>query len=509
MNAVRTIRHHVDWRAEVQPGRAYLLAPETGRVLTYAELRDKSRSLTGFLLSLGLRKGDKVSFMLHNGYQAARLLLGAMYGGFVVQPINLLSQRSQLEYVLRHSDTRAVFAADEYRERLDAALAGIEREIHVVPTDVDAPDAFDAAPPTATDLPPLGEDDDALLMYTSGTTGMPKGCLLSQRNCVAGGEFTSAAHRLDASDRVLCALPLYHINGQIVTAVAPLVHGGSVVMPHRFSASGYWELVSEHGCTWINVVPTIIAYLLNGADPRSRGLSLGQVRFCRSASAPLPPEQHRAFERRFGIGIIETFGMTETAAPCFTNPYERERRKVGSPGTAFGNEAKIVDAASGAALPPGKPGEIMVRGDNVMKGYYKDPENSARTLEPDGWMHTGDLGFMDADGFVFVTGRIKELIIKGGENIAPREIDEALLKHPAVLEAAAVGIPDAHYGQEILAAVVLKAGAHCAVAELIEFCERDLGRYKTPKEILLVQELPKGPSGKVQRLKLLELVADA
>ena len=508
MSALRTLRHHVDRRAESQPQRPYLLAPETGRILTYVELRRKSRSLSAFLLDLGLRKGDTVSFMLHNGYQAARLLIGAMYGGFVVQPINLLSQRSQLEYVLRHSDTRVVFVAGEYRERLDAALAAVGRDIRVVPIDVDATDAVDPPPVAADALPAVSEDDAALLMYTSGTTGTPKGCLLSHRNCVAGGEFTSAAHRLQESDRVLCALPLYHINGQIVTAVAPLVHGGSVVMPHRFSASSYWELVSGYRCTWINVVPTIIAYLLNGEDPRSRGLAIEQVRFCRSASAPLPPEQHRAFEQRFGIGVIETFGMTETAAPCFTNPYAADQRKIGSPGTAYGNDAKVVDPASGAALPPGQAGELMVRGDNVMKGYYKDPENTARTLEPDGWMHTGDLGYLDADGFVFVTGRIKELIIKGGENIAPREIDEALLRHPAVLEAAAVGIPDPHYGQEILAAVVLKPGADCAAAELKAFCERDLGRYKTPKEIRLVRELPKGPSGKVQRLKLLELVPD-
>ena len=506
---MRTIRHHVDSRAEIAPGSPYIIAPETGRTLTYAELQNKSQALTRFLSSRGLAKGDKVSFMLHNGYQAARLLIGAMYGGFVVQPINLLSQRSQLEYVLRHSDTRVVFVADEYRGRLDEALGAIDRTVHVVPTDADAAELFDESGLAPSALPPIAEDDDALLMYTSGTTGMPKGCLLSHRNCVAGGEFTSAAHRLSEADRVLCALPLYHINGQIVTAVAPLVHGGSVVMPHRFSASNYWQLVSQYRCTWINVVPTIIAYLLNGIDPRSQGLSIEQVRFCRSASAPLPPEQHRAFERRFGIGIIETFGMTETAAPCFTNPYEPGKRKIGSPGTAFGNEARIVDASSGAPLAPGETGEIMVRGDNVMKGYYKDPENTVRTLEPDGWMHSGDVGYMDADGFVFVTGRIKELIIKGGENIAPREIDEALLKHPAVLEAAAVGVPDAHYGQEILAAVVLKPGSDCAAAELKAFCERELGRYKTPKEIRLVPELPKGPSGKVQRLKLLELVPQA
>jgi long-chain acyl-CoA synthetase len=343
-----------------------------------------------------------------------------------------------------------------------------------------------------------------LLMYTSGTTGKPKGCVLSNRSVVAGAQFTSSAHQLNAQDRVLCALPLYHINGQIVTTVAPLVHGGSVVMPRRFSASHYWELVAKHQCTWINVVPTIIAYLLNGDDPRDRGLDISGVKFCRSASAPLPPEQHRAFEKKFGIGVIETFGMTETNAPCFTNPYEREKRKLGSPGQAFGNEGKVIDPATGRDLPAGQVGELMVRGDNVMKGYYKDPENTAATLQPDGWMHTGDLGYMDADGFVFVTGRIKELIIKGGENIAPREIDEALLKHPAVLEAAAVGMPDAHYGQEIMACVVLKPGERCSVDELYDFSLRELGKYKTPKLIRLVDTLPKGPSGKVQRLKLLE-----
>jgi long-chain acyl-CoA synthetase len=284
----------------------------------------------------------------------------------------------------------------------------------------------------------------------------------------------------------MCALPLYHINGQIVTAVAPIVHGGSVVMPHRFSVSNYWDTVVQFKCTWINVVPTIIAYLLNAPDPRERGLDISSIKFCRSASAPLPPELHRAFEAKFGISIIETFGMTETNAPCFTNPYDRLKRKIGSPGRAYGNSARIIDPITGESLPAGAVGEIMVRGDNVMKGYYKD------------------LGYMDRDDFVFVTGRIKELIIKGGENIAPREIDEALLKHPAVLEAAAVGIPDVHYGQEIMACVVLKPGECCSLDELYAFSQQQLGKYKMPKLIKLVRTLPKGPSGKVQRLKLLE-----
>ena len=500
----RTIRRHIDERAARQPEHPYLIAPESGRMLTFAHLQRQSIALTHYLLQLGLCKGDTVSFMAHNGYQTARLFLGAMYGGFVVQPINLLAQGAQLAYVLDHSDTRAVFVAAEYRQRLDAVLSTIARHIHVVVIDVDAETFFDESTVAPQMLPTIAEDDDALLMYTSGTTGKPKGCVLTHRNCVAGGEFTSAAHHLSESDRVLCALPLYHINGQIVTAVAPLVHGGTVVMPHRFSASGYWDLVAGYRCTWINVVPTIIAYLLNGASPSERGLAIDQVRFCRSASAPLAPEQHVAFEQRFGIGIIETFGMTETAAPCFTNPYEPGQRKLGSPGRAFGNEAKIIDPVSGQTLGPNQPGEMMVRGDNVMRCYYKDPLNTVATLEPDGWLHTGDIGYLDADGFVFVTGRIKELIIKGGENIAPREIDEALLKHPAVLEAAAVGMPDPAYGQEIMAAVVLKPGAVVAIEELRDFCFRELGGYKTPKVIRLFPELPKGPSGKVQRLKLLE-----
>jgi len=210
---------------------------------------------------------------------------------------------------------------------------------------------------------------------------------------------------------------------------------------------------------------------------------------------------HRAFEDRFGIGIVETMGLTETAAPCFSNPIDPAKRRIGSPGRAVGNEAKVVDA-DGRTLAPGIAGEIMVRGPNVMKGYYKAPEATAKALEVDGWLHSGDLGYVDEDGYFFVTGRLKELIIKGGENIAPREIDEALLKHPAVLEAAAVGVPDEHYGQEIFAGIVLKPGSHCSEDDLRVFCERELGPFKTPRSFRFLNELPKGPSGKVQRLKL-------
>jgi acyl-CoA synthetase (AMP-forming)/AMP-acid ligase II len=321
---------------------------------------------------------------------------------------------------------------------------------------------------------------------------------------VAGGQYTTIAHGLTPEDRALCSLPLYHINGEVVTSVTPLVSGGSVVMPHKFSTSNFWEFISEYACTWFSVVPTIISYLCSATDVEGKEHRLDQLRFGRSASSALPPSLHKAFEEKFGVPIIETMGLTETAAPVFSNPMDPDKRKYGSPGVAVGNEAKIVDK-DGNEVPQGTQGEIMIRGDNVMKEYYKAPDKTAEALDPDGWFHTGDLGYMDEEGFVFVTGRIKELIIKAGENIAPREIDEVMYKHPAVLDAAAVGIPDEEYGEDILCCCVLKPDCSCTEEELMEHCMEHLGKFKTPKVIKVMQDLPKGPSGKIQRLKLREL----
>ena len=496
-----TIRDHVDQQAAKQPDRPYLIAPEPGLTLNYADLQEASRRLTRFLLSEGIEPGAKVGLLMQNGFQTCRLFIGVMYGGFCVTPLNLLAHATQLEYVVEHSEVGVVFVAKDQLERLQAAVSKLGRQVRLIVCDVDE---HEFIPPQGPELalPEVAEEDVALMMYTSGTTGKPKGVLLSNRAVVSGGHFVSTAHALGPDDRVMGSLPLYHINGQIVTAVAPLVHGGSIVMPHRFSVSSFWASVERYGCTWINLVPTMISYLLNSPSPLEQGVDTGSIRFCRCASAPLPPAQHRAFEEKFRIGVIETMGLTETAAPCFTNPLEPARRKIGSPGQAFGNEAKIVDA-DGKELPSGTIGEILVRGPNIMTGYFKNPEETAKVLSPDGWLKTGDLGYLGEDGFVFVTGRIKELIIKGGENIAPREIDEALLKHPDVLEAAAVGIPDEHYGQEILACIVLKEGREPDEQELRSFCIAELGSFKTPKSIRFMDELPRGPSGKIQRLKLL------
>jgi len=503
---IPTIRSFIDERAKQEPNKVYLAAPGARLTLTYGQLREDSLNLGKHLIKLGLQKGDKVSFMLGNGYQTTKIFLSTMYAGFVISPLNLMAQPSQLEYVLDHSDTKLVFFSADQKIKLKKAIEKVNREIRLIQIDNDAEAIF----PVAKDLfnltlPKVLEGDDAVLLYTSGTTGVPKGVLLSHKNMVAGGNYTTQAHELTPADRALCSLPLYHINGQVVTAVAPLISGGSVVMPHRFSASNFWGLISEYRCTWFSVVPTIISYLTSAADPGSKSLKLDQLRFGRSASSALPPALHKAFEEKFNVSIVETMGLTETAAPIFSNPMDPGKRKYGSAGVAVGNTVKIIDQ-EGTEVPPGIRGEIMIRGDNVMKGYYKAPDLTAKAIESDGWLHTRDLGYMDVDGFVFVKGRIKELIIKGGENISPQEIDEALYRHPAVLEAAAVGIPDEHYGEEIMGAVVLKQDCSVSEEELRSHCLKHLGRFKTPKMIKLVDYLPKGPSGKIQRLKIPAMV---
>jgi len=453
---------------------------------------------------MGMKKGDTVSLMMPNGYQTTKLFLGIMYAGMTVSPLNLHAQPAHLEYVLDHSDANVVFVDKSESDRLNTAIRKVKRDIRVSVIDIDQPALFSSNDTTDTRLPDVGEQDSALLLYTSGTTGRPKGVVLTHGNMVAGGEYTTGAHRLTSEDRALCSLPLYHINAEVVSAVAPLIRGGSVVVPHRFSVTDFWELLSTYRCTWFSVVPTIISYLVSGGEIKDRDYRLQQVRFGRSASDALPPSLHTAFEKKFGMPIIETMGLTETAGPVFSNPVEKEKRKYGSPGQAVGNRAKVVDR-NGNEVSPGTVGEIMIKGDNVMKTYYKAKRIADEAMEPDGWLHTGDMGYVDEDGFYFITGRLKELIIKGGENIAPREIDEALYRHPSVLEAAAVGIPDKHYGEEILAGVALRPGTTCTEADLLKHCKKHLGDYKMPKSIKFLPDLPKGPSGKIQRLRLREL----
>ncbi|MEY4364176.1 MAG: hypothetical protein RLZZ24_1528 [Pseudomonadota bacterium] len=499
---MNTVRALIERAAQQRPDAIYALATEHAAQLSFRALLTSCKRMAGLLDAHGVAPGDTVSLIMPNGLATLRVLLGAMWAGRCVNPINLLSQPDQMRYVLAHSNCRLVFVSPDWESKVRGLLESMDRPVRVVVVDADAIQL--PGEDQEVDAPAPSEDALGLLMYTSGTTGKPKGVMLTHANLVANAHAIAQEHELGEHDRVLGVLPLYHINAFLVTMLTPLASMGSVAMAPKFSAVRFWAQVQEKGCTWLNVVPTIVSYLLEGPAPDAQVLK--PIRFCRSASSALPPEHLQGFENKFGIGVIETMGLTETAAPSFSNPLERSQRKLGSVGRASGCEARVIDASL-SPVPDGTTGEIAIRGPNVMKGYYLNPEATAATFTPDGWLRTGDLGHRDADGFFFVTGRIKELIIKGGENISPREIDEALLQHPAVLEAAVVGIPDRHYGQDILACIVLREDVACTEEDLRAFCLDKLGRYKTPKTFRFVNELPRGPSGKVQRLKLLDSVA--
>ncbi len=500
-----SVRDIIDCLAEEAHGRSFLISPDTGAELTFDGLRDAVEAFARAISGLGIEQGESVAFAAPNGVGTTIALLGCLYGGYRATPLNLVAGADTIAYVLGHSGAKVVLVAEESRELIDSAAGKLEDPPPLVRMDIDGPVEWPGPPGVMPAAPEA--DSIGVLMYTSGTTGRPKGVLLSHANLIAGGCNTALAHGLTEADRALCVLPLYHINGECVTVMGPLVSGGSVVMPRRFSASRFWSQVTGHDCTWFSVVPTLISYLLHASEsevpPRDM---LSTVRFGRSASAPLSPDVHQGFEKRFGVPLIETMGLTETAAPILSNPLPPGTRKYGSPGVAYGNEVIIADDAQNE-VSPGMTGEILVRGANVMQGYLDNPEATAEALTPAGWLRTGDLGVMDEDGYVFVTGRLKELIIKGGENIAPREIDEALYAHPQVIEAAAFARACEQYGQRVEACVVIRPGAATSEAELRDFCIERIGDFKAPDRVYFVTDMPKGPSGKIQRIKLEKLVS--
>jgi len=504
-----TVRACIERHAADTPERTFLIAPDVDSTLSFAELKTAVDDVGRQLDRLGLKQGARVAFLLNNGYWTLRLFLGVMASNRIIVPLNAVAGTLQLVHVLGHSDTEVVFVAPEYRDKLAQIMAQVERPIRVVETTDEAgPDWPSDDSPVASPAPPSPRDT-ALLLYTSGSTGLPKGAMLSHRAVTSGGRNVVEGHQLTSADRALCVLPVYHINGAMVTVSAPLYSGGSVIMPRRFSAKEYWRLAAEYRCTWSSIVPTIIKYLLDraaqepydfGNDPR-----LAAFRFARSASAPLAAVTLGQWEQVFKLPMIETLGLTETAGTVASNPLPPAPRKPGSVGLPFGNEIRIVDE-HGRECPPQQVGELVIRGSNLLDLYYKNPEATEASIR-DGWFFTGDLGKKDEDGYIFLTGRSKELIIRGGENIAPREIDDVLYQHEAILEAAAVGVDDENYGQEVVACVVVRDGYQCGEDELKAFCEAGVGSYKAPKIIYFFDDLPKGPSGKILRLKLPELIA--
>ena len=510
--SAHAVAGRIDFRALIEARAAqngddlFLLAPDSETTISYRQLRDSARGVARALAEVA--PTGPIGWLAGNGWPTVRVLLGALYGGRVAAPINPAAGDSQIEYIIGHSGCRAIFVDAQNRPRLEK----IARECAVAPRVFDIDGIESGAQENDAELAAAPESDSprerpALLIYTSGTTGRPKGVLHTHSSLLAGAANTVLAHRLRAADRALCSLPLCHINGLCVTVFAPLLAGGSVVMPDKFRADDFWRLIAERRCSWFSVVPTIVARLLDlpprAPDPQTEPRAFSALRFGRSASAPLSPDSLRRFEERFRIPLIETMGLTETAAQILANPPPPAARKIGSAGIAFGNEVAVLDS-DGREKKRGEIGEIAARGGNVMREYLRAPADTAAAFTVGGWFLSGDLGRMDEDGFVFVTGRRKELIIKGGENIAPREIDDALHRAPGVLEAAAFARACPVYGQRVEAAVVLARPDAHDEAELILLCAREVGKFKAPDKIHFLAELPKGPSGKIQRRLLAE-----
>jgi amino acid adenylation domain-containing protein len=500
---IRSIREAIDAMAQAQPDTAFLMGPENGTCVSFAQLREQSVLFSGMLREAGLEKGDKVALLMDNGLLTAELFLGAMYGGYVSVPLNVRAGVAQLSYMLDHCDAKAVFVEDKYVALLSEALEDVRRDIRVVQSNVDGPlPAFVSAAEGPVASP--AAEDAALLMYSSGSTGKPKAAIHTHRSILAHGRNSIESHQLSSTDRSLLVLPLYHINAECVTLIPALLSGGSVVVAHRFDVTRFWDWIDELQITWSALVPTIISELVEWDDPGKdrRHAAFQRIRFFRSSSAPLSPSLHRQFLDKFNLPLIQAMGSTE-GGNVFSNPVPPGINKIGSPGLPWGFEARVVDR-QGEDVPPGESGEVLLRGEGLMKGYYKDSEGTAAAVDSDGWLHTGDLARRDEDGYFWIVGRSKELIIKGGVNIAPRQIDEVLESHPAVLEAAAVGVPDRYFGEDVVAFAVVRPEAAADERELLAFCETRLGHFKTPTRIHFLKELPKGPSGKVQRLRLLD-----
>ena len=502
---LQTVRDYIHYNELQKPKEDFVICPHSNIKISNESLRKNLDKIHLFLTSKkNQTKGSIICTLIENSLSSIHLMLGIMYSGMIQVPLNLIAGEEQLSYVVNHSGAQIIFVSSRYIDLAQKIIANISRNIEII--EIDKNIFVDKLEETNNEkIWKIDQDDPALLMYTSGTTGKPKGVMLSHKNILAGGKNVALSHKLKTNDRALCVLPLYHINGAVVTVLGPLVSQSSLILCERFSVTNFWKFISTFNCTWFSIVPTIISSLLNKFSAEEiNSLNLSHVRFGRSASAALAPETHRQFEEKFKITMIETMGLTETCAPILSNPLPPGKIKHGSPGIPYGNKVKIVDSKL-QDVPRNTVGQICVQGDNVMKEYYNNPEETKKSFIKD-WFLTGDLAIMDSEDYVFVRGRIKELIIKGGENISPREIDDVLYQYPDVIEAAAFAMPCSHYGEKIEAGVVVKNTILLKSEDLILHCKKYLGDFKSPSKIHFLDELPKGPSGKIQRFKVKELI---
>ena len=480
-NLVETTAEHADRRA----------VRLEDSILSFGELLDAAGRTATLLRARGVEPGDRVGLVLPNVPAFPIAFYGALIAGAVVVPMNPLLKEREVEYYLTDSAARVVIAGEAMAEAAQKAAAGVGIECLVF-----GDEGPEDLPGESTELVERDGADTAVLLYTSGTTGQPKGAELTHDN-LATNVATVAETLLEAGpdDVIMGCLPLFHVFGLTCGLNTAVKTGACLTLISRFDGGKALEVIARDRVTIFEGVPTMYSAMLH--DPGAATADLGSLRTCLSGGSALPVEVMKAFEQQFGCIILEGYGLSETS-PVASFNHPRAERKPGTIGTQVrGMQMRLLDE-TGTDVASGQIGEIAIRGEGLMRGYWGRPDATAEAI-PDGWFRTGDLATRDDEGYYTIVDRKKAMIIRGGYNVYPREIEEVLYEHPAVAEAAVVGIADDHLGEEVAAAVALKAGATATSEELIAHVKARVAAYKYPRRLWLVDALPKGPTGKILR----------
>jgi acyl-CoA synthetase (AMP-forming)/AMP-acid ligase II len=479
------------------PGKATaVILPESGIRITYDNLRAQVAAVADAFANAGIKPGDRVAMSLPNGLDTIVCFLAASVAG-TAAPLNPGYRYDEFAFYLDDTHAKLLVVPPSGGDEARRAAGG---KVPVLTAEVDGAGTVQLSPSPGSQGRSAGAPDPdaiALVLHTSGSTGRPKRVPLRHRNLAVSAENIVKTYNLGAGDVALIAMPLFHVHGLVASTLATLLSGGTVLVPPKFNPLSFWRTVRDYRATWYSAVPTIHSLLLARATgERPQGAE--SLRFIRSCSAPLSPEMMHSLESAFGAPVLEAYGMTEASHQMSSNPLPPAARKPGSVGPGTGVKISIMDA-EGNHLPTGTAGEVVIQGPNVIDGYENNPEANATSFT-NGWFRTGDQGILDADGYLQLVARIKELINRGGEKISPREIDEVLLGHPAIGEAVCFAVPHPTWGEEVAAAVVLKGAA--SEADLMAFCKERLADFKRPKKIHVVETIPRTATGKIQRRAL-------
>lgn len=470
--------------------------------LTYAELDESVDRTAAYLQSLGLQPGDRVALQLSKCLEFILVHLATVRLGAISLPLNLAYPPDEVKYFLEDSGAKLFFALKSSKEKIQSILLQLPDLKECVFLDPSMPDQFNSlipAPISNPRFPTSKSSDTAVIIYTSGTTGRPKGAEITHGNLISNLDALHKAWGWQADDALLHVLPIFHVHGLFVALHGALHAGATTLLMREFNAQKTLELLSSGECTVFMAVPTIHKRLLD--VPNAGQFNLSRVRLITSGSDRLPDEVFTGFQKTFGCTLLERYGMTETGMNC-SNPLNGERR-IGSVGLPLpGVEVRIVHSETGEILPTGEIGDVQLRGPNIFKGYWNQPDKTSASFSTDGWFKTGDLGCLEADGYLTLCGRSKDLIISGGLNIYPPEVERVLAEHPAVNACAVIGCPDAEWGEKVTAVVVLNKEGSTTSEELMRFCREKLAPYKSPKAIVFRADLPRNAMGKVQKAEL-------